>query len=47
MLVAASPRDEIADTHWYRPDFDHFLVREAQRIGVIYHDQVKIDRFTF
>ncbi|PYK59479.1 MAG: FAD-dependent oxidoreductase, partial [Verrucomicrobia bacterium] len=22
LLVAASPRDEIADTHWYRPDFD-------------------------
>src|SRR5437588_3839431 len=27
LLVAASPRDEIADTHWYRADFDHFLVR--------------------
>ncbi|PYI82491.1 MAG: hypothetical protein DME26_17470, partial [Verrucomicrobia bacterium] len=27
LLVAASPHDEIADTHWYRPDFDHFLVR--------------------
>ncbi len=46
LLVAASPHDEIADTHWYRPDFDHFLVREAQRMGVIYHDQVAIDRFT-
>src|SRR5262249_15200354 len=21
LLMAASPRDEIADTHWYRPDF--------------------------
>src|SRR5205085_5475889 len=21
LLVAASPHDEIADTHWYRPDF--------------------------
>ena len=46
LLVAASPNDEIADTHWYRPDFDHFLVREAQRMGVIYHDQVALDRFT-
>lgn len=46
LLVAASPHDEIGDTHWYRPDFDHFLVREAQRMGVIYHDQVTIDRFT-
>src|SRR5258708_6672808 len=35
-LVAASPHDGIADTHWYRPDFDHFLVREAQACGVDY-----------
>src|SRR5262245_33191274 len=34
LLVAASPNDKIADMHWYRPDFDHFLVREAQRNGV-------------
>jgi FADH2 O2-dependent halogenase len=46
LLVAASSRDEIADTHWYRPDFDHFLVREAQRMGVVYHDEVALDRFT-
>lgn len=39
LLVAASPRDEIADTHWYRADFDHWLVREAQRIGVDYLDR--------
>ncbi len=39
LLVAASPRDEIADTHWYRADFDHFLVREAQRLGVAYVDR--------
>ncbi|PYJ85473.1 MAG: FAD-dependent oxidoreductase [Verrucomicrobia bacterium] len=42
VLVAASPRDEIADTHWYRPDFDHFLVREAQSLGVEYLDQAKL-----
>src|SRR5262249_19622067 len=36
MLVAASPRDEIADTHWYRPDLDHFLVREAEAAGARY-----------
>src|SRR5439155_1104902 len=42
LLVAASPRDEIADTHWYRPDFDHFLVREAQSLGVEYLDQAKL-----
>src|ERR1051326_480131 len=42
LLVAASSRDEIADTHWYRPDFDHFLVREAQGEGVEYIDQVRL-----
>src|SRR6267143_4036069 len=44
LLVAASPRDEIADTHWYRADFDHFLVREAQQLGVNYVDQIKLER---
>ena len=43
LLVAASPHDAIADTHWYRPDLDQFLVREAQRIGVEYLDEVKLD----
>ncbi len=42
LLVAASPRDEIADTHWYRADFDQFLVREAQRLGVEYLDRVTL-----
>ena len=42
LLVAASPHDAIADTHWYRPDFDQFLVREAQRIGVEYLDETKL-----
>jgi FADH2 O2-dependent halogenase len=46
MLVTASPHDEIADTHWYRADFDHHLVREAQRLGVVYHDEVNLWRFT-
>src|SRR5215203_3590161 len=46
LLVAASPHDEIADTHWYRPDFDHFLVNEAQRLGASLYDQVALDRFT-
>ena len=43
LLVAASPRDEVADTHWYRPDFDHFLLREAQAAGAEYLDRVKLD----
>jgi tetracycline 7-halogenase / FADH2 O2-dependent halogenase len=42
LLVAANPRDEIGDTHWYRADFDHFLVREAQRLGVEYMDRVTL-----
>jgi FADH2 O2-dependent halogenase len=42
LLVAASPRDEVGDTHWYRPDFDHFLVREAVAAGVEYLDEVKL-----
>ena len=45
LLVAASPRDEIADTHWYRADFDHLLVREAQKLGVEYVDRVAPERF--
>jgi tetracycline 7-halogenase / FADH2 O2-dependent halogenase len=43
LLVAASPNDEIADTHWYRPDFDAFLVREAEAEGVVYRDETALD----
>jgi FADH2 O2-dependent halogenase len=42
LLVAASPHDEIADTHWYRADFDHLLVCEAQKLGVYYLDETKL-----
>ncbi len=42
LLVGASPHDAIGDTHWYRPDFDHFLVCEAQTLGAIYHDRVEL-----
>lgn len=45
LLVAASPHDGIADTHWYRADFDHFLVREAQNLGVTYLDEVELKKF--
>lgn len=38
LLVAASPRDEIGDTHWYRPAFDQLLVEEAVAAGVEYLD---------
>ena len=43
LLVAASPNDTIADTHWYRPDFDHWLVREAEAAGVCYLDDTSLD----
>ena len=47
LLVAASPRDEIADTHWYRAGVDHFLVIEAQRLGVDYRDRARIETMDF
>lgn len=47
LLVAGSPRDEIADTHWYRPSFDDFLVNEAIREQVEYVDQVSLERPEF
>jgi FADH2 O2-dependent halogenase len=43
LMVGASPHDEIADTHWYRPDFDHALVREAEREGAIYLDETRLE----
>jgi FADH2 O2-dependent halogenase len=47
LLVAASPHDEIADTHWYRPDFDHWLVREAQSDAVEYLDELTLAGIRF
>ena len=42
LLVAASPHDAIADMHWYRADFDAYLAEEAQRLGVVYLDEVEL-----
>ena len=44
LLVAASPHDEIADTHWYRPDVDHALVLAAQAAGAVYLDMTRLER---
>lgn len=44
LLVAASPGDRIADSHWLREDVDHHLVRKAIEEGVVYRDEVEIDR---
>jgi FADH2 O2-dependent halogenase len=43
LLAEASPHHDVADTHWYRPDLDHFLVREAVAAGVEYVDPVDLD----
>jgi tetracycline 7-halogenase / FADH2 O2-dependent halogenase len=43
LLVAASPCEEVADTHWLRADVDHFLVREAIALGVEYLDETTLD----
>ncbi len=47
LLVAASPNDDISDTHWYRPDFDHWLVQEAEREGVRYVDELALSQVRF
>jgi FADH2 O2-dependent halogenase len=43
LLVAASPHDAIADTHWYRPQFDQALVEEAQHAGAEYLDLTRLE----
>jgi len=42
LLVAASPDDARADTHWYRADFDAHLVARAVEAGVPYLDRLEV-----
>jgi FADH2 O2-dependent halogenase len=42
LLVAASPTDRVADTHWLRADVDHHFVRQAQEAGVDYRDETQV-----
>jgi FADH2 O2-dependent halogenase len=42
LLVAASPEDALADTHWLRSDVDAHFVREASAAGVDYRDHVEL-----
>jgi FADH2 O2-dependent halogenase len=42
LLVAASPHDEIADTHWYRADVDSLFAREAERAGAVHLDRTEL-----
>ena len=43
LLVAASPCDELADTHWLRSDVDAWLVREAVALGAEYIDECQVE----
>jgi FADH2 O2-dependent halogenase len=43
LLVAASPNDAVADSHWLRADVDHHFVREAVAAGVDYRDRVELE----
>jgi FADH2 O2-dependent halogenase len=42
LLVAASPNDEVADSHWLRADVDAHLVARAIAAGVDYRDRVEL-----
>ena len=43
LLVAASPSDRVADSHWLRRDVDQFLVRRAAEEGVEYVDRTHLN----
>lgn len=42
LLVSANPDEPRGDTHWHRADVDHFLLRLAQRHGVICRHGVEV-----
>jgi FADH2 O2-dependent halogenase len=42
LLVAASPEDALADTHWLRADVDQHLVQMAVAAGVDYRDRTDV-----
>jgi len=43
LMVAASPNDEIADMHWYRPDVDRALAQEAEAAGAVHLDGTRLE----
>lgn len=47
LMVAASPHEVIADTHWLRSDVDQHFVREAISTGVDYFDSVEVESLTW
>lgn len=44
LLVAASPDDSVADSHWLRADVDAHHVNEAIAVGVQYCDRASLER---
>lgn len=46
LMVAASPNDSVADTHWLRADVDHHFVRQAVAAGVEYRDRSELTSAT-
>lgn len=46
LLVAASPADAVADSHWMREDVDAFLVERACSEGVEYIDRLELTGVT-
>jgi FADH2 O2-dependent halogenase len=42
LLVGASPNEQVADTHWYRPEFDQYLAEQAQNLGIAYWDETNL-----
>ncbi len=42
LMVAASPEDRLADTHWLREDVDHHLVQKAEQEGVDYRELTRV-----
>jgi FADH2 O2-dependent halogenase len=42
LLVAASPHDEVGDTHWFREHFDKFVMEEVKAAGITYLDQTEV-----
>lgn len=46
LLVAASPNNTVADTHWFRADVDQFLVHQTQALGITYLDEIELHQMT-
>jgi FADH2 O2-dependent halogenase len=45
LMVAASPNQQIADTHWWREDWDNYLTNQAIQHGVTYMEHSEIEHF--